>query len=470
MGESKLEYSGYWEKVDYWKGRGIELPKWADEVSEQGGVGVCAIDFYDDVFGDDLEEHRLPEDYRSGEYGAIAVELIQEGKKKIGKRITVTKGNDELYELIERSENFCMIAPISYAGKKRINQNARYLYALALEIDNIQPEYGIKELFYSWNRKVFPLPKPTYVVCSGTGVHLYYVFERPIPLFRNIFEQLSAVKRHLTPLFWNKYVTTSHRSHEIQWESLNQPFRCVGTRGKKKCYAMAFKMGEKVTIEYLNEFLPEELKMKAIYKSDLPLEKAKELYPEWYQKRIVEGSKAKGYWNRYKPIYYNWIEKIKSGAVVGKRYHCLENLCSLAVQCQIEPEQVEKDCREIALLFDEMTTDENNHFTEYDVLCALKTYHMPTEQAYRRKIEFISKKTGILLIPNKRNGRKQKQHCEVMRVIQGVVNPNWREGNGRKSKDEVVKEWRKNHPEGKPKDCTAETGLSKNTVYKWWNS
>lgn len=473
MGYSKLNYLDYLTKEDYWKERGVELPKWSSEIYEKGGKPVCAIDFYDDIFGEDLEEQRLPEDYRSGEYGGIAVELIPHGTKKQGKRVTVTKGNMELYDLIDRSENFCMMSPISYAGKNRSNENARYLYALTIEIDNIQPKSGIKELFYSWNRNVFPLPKPTYIVCSGNGLHLYFVFERPIPLFRNIFEQLSEVKKHFTPLFWNKYVTTTHEKSQIQWESLNQPFRCVGTRGKRKCYALAFQTGEKVTIEYLNQFLPEELKMNAVYKSSLSLEQAKELYPEWYQKRIVEKEKGKGHWNRHQPIYYNWIEKIKSGAVVGKRYNCMENLCSLAVQCQIEPEQVEKDCREIAVIFEEMTEDEDNHFTEYDVLCALRTYHIPTEKAYRRKIEYISQKTGIVLKANKRNGRRQSLHLKIARANRDILceergKIDWREGNGRKPKKEIVLEWRESHPEGKPKDCIADTGLSKNTVYKWW--
>ena len=75
MGYTKLNYEDYQENIDYWLGsEGVELPLWASEISNKGYRSVCAIDFYDDIFGDDLEEHRLPEDYRSGEYGGIAVE------------------------------------------------------------------------------------------------------------------------------------------------------------------------------------------------------------------------------------------------------------------------------------------------------------------------------------------------------------------------------------------------------------
>lgn len=314
-----------------------------------------------------------------------------------------------------------------------------------------------------------PVPKPTYIVCSGNGLHLYYVFERPIPLWQNIFDKLTEAKKYLTPRLWTKYITTAY--NKIEYESITQAFRCVGSKTKGNSYAMAFKCGDKVMIEYMNSFLPDDKKLDSIYKSNCSLEEAKEKYPEWYKRRIEEG-KDRGHFNRYKPIYYDWINKILDGAVVGRRYNCLENLCSLAVQCNIEPEQVEKDCRMVAEKFEMLTEDDKNHFTEYDILCALRTYHNADEQAYRRRIDFISAKTGITLVPNKRNGRTQEQHLAGARAIQEINDKyngtNWRDGNGRKPKKDIVQKWRSEHPEGKKADCIRDTGLDKKTVYKWW--
>lgn len=125
-------------------------------------------------------------------------------------------------------------------------------------------------------------------------------------VMENIFEGLTEVKKYLTPWFWNKYVTTAYEA--IQYESINQPFRCVGSRTKGNSYVMAFKTGEKITIEYLNSFLPEELRLDCVYKSKYTLDQARELYPEWYKRRIEQG-KDRGHFDRYQPIYYNWIEK-----------------------------------------------------------------------------------------------------------------------------------------------------------------
>ena len=147
----------------------------------------------------------------------------------------------------------------------------------------------------------------------------------------------------------------------------------------------------------------------------------------------------------------------------------MENLCSLAVQCQIEPEQVEKDCREIAVIFEEMTEDEDNHFTEYDVLCALRTYHIPTEKAYRRKIEYISQKTGIELKENKRNGRKQNMHLKIARFTLETMNDEKGKAlQGRPTAEQTVREWQERHPEGKKADCHRDTGLDPKTIRKWW--
>ena len=472
MGYSKLTYDDYMADYEYWIEQGVLAPKWAKELSGKGYKSVCAIDFYDDIFGEDLEEHRMPEDYQTGEYGAIAIEQIpykKDGKDLVkGRRTTVTRGNMELYDLIDRSERFCMIAPISYAGKRRTNDNARYMYALCIEVDNIKEKGGLNELIFSWERKSLTLPKPTYMVCSGNGVHLYFVFERPIPLFRNVFEQMGEAKKYWTRHFWSAYVTHTSEESEVQYESINQPFRCVGTVAKDgKAYAMAFKIGEKVTLEYLNDLLPDKLKINVVYRRNLSLEEAKEKYPKWYKRRIEEG-KERGHWNRYEGIYYDWIEKMRQGATVGHRYNCLENLCSLAVQCNIAPEQVEKDCRELAVLLESRTVEQDNHFTEYDILCALKTYHEASEGAYRRRIEFISAKTGIPLTPNKRNGRKQKDHIKLMNFVRDEINGN-KDWHGRKSKLEIVYSWRMENPNGTKAECIKATGLSKPTVYKWWD-
>lgn len=483
MGFSNLIYEDYVADPAFY---GTHLPKWAYALNKKGYNSISPIDFYNSIFGEDLEDHRSPEDYRSGEYGAIAVEkkkrVDKNGKpilrldKKTGKkvetyrghRITITKGNLELYRFIEESEGFCLMSPISYAGKHRTLKNARYLYALCIDVDHLKPN-GLRELIHSWTGRPmeYRLPKPTYIVCSGRGLHLYYVFKKAIPLWPNIFKAIADAKTDLTRRLWSSYVTAKWEKPE--YESLVQGFRIPGTITKDGGYALAFECGEKVTIEYMNQFLPADKQMTEIYKTDYTRAQAKALFPDWYKRR-VENGEPRGHWTRHPGIYYNWKEKILDGAVVGHRYNCLENLCSLAVQCNIPPDVLERDCHEVMIKFESMTDDPDNHFEEYDVLCAMKTYHLADEGAYRRRVEYIAQKTGIHLTPAKRNGRKQEVHLRRIRALQKADYPKdeWRNRKGQPSKSSIVKMWRLAHPDGRKIDCQRETGLSRPTILKHW--
>lgn len=493
---SMLSYSEYIEHIDYWTSCGVTPPKFVDEVCAEGGKPVSAVDFYDSIFGvcgEELKETRKghPEEYQTGEYGAIALEMVP-GVDADGRAInhprhkTVTRGCSELYGLIDSSNNFCMMSPISYAGKSRTVKNARELYALTIEIDNIQKRRGVKNLFYTFERKTHRMPRPTYIVCSGSGLHLYYVFERPVPLFANIYSQLSKAKKYFTQWLWDKPVTSTFEHKQIQFESVNQPFRIVGTVCKDgHSRAMAFETGKKITIEDLNALLPTDLQITAVYKSKLTLQKAKELYPDWYERRIEQGKK-KGFYKRYPGIYHNWVEKCLEGAGLGHRYFCLENLCALAVQCDIEEETLLKDVDLLTEYFESMTQDEDNHFTEHDKQSALRTYyiskekedkqHSFVESTYYRSIKTVSERTGIPLEPAKRRKKEKRigraRHVAAITAMRDAIYPDgsWRQGNGRKPKKQIVVDWRAEHPEGKKADCIRDTGLTKPTVYKWWKA
>ena len=489
MGYSTLSYDSYIEHSDYWYGQlGVQLPAWAHDVYAAGGRPVSALDFYAVLFaGDDdparqLEPHRTPDAYRQGEYGAIAVERVpyrsKTGKLEYrGRRTTVTRDCIELADLIDRSEHFCLMSPISYIGLTRTDAHARYLFALALEIDDIQPESGVTELFYSWERETSPLPRPTFVVCSGTGLHLYFVLAHPIPLFGNVLEALKAVKHWLVLHYWTPITTQTEKlGRKIQFEAVTQPFRIVGTRTRKGCaYAMAFQTGPRVTAKYLNSFLPPDVQVPTNYHGHTPLSEAKEKWPDWYKRRIKKKQPRKTFPPRSPGIYFDWKRKIYEGARVGHRYSCLENLCSLGVQCGISAEQVEADCEELAEYLEKLTVDEDNHFTSYDVKCALQTYYGAGEGAYRRTVEYVSARTGIPLTRNRRNGRTKAQHLKLARFARDLnyADPDgpdgWRAGNGRRPKKDVVQRWRAEHPDGRKADCIRDTGLSKPTVYKWWD-
>ena len=156
---------------------------------------------------------------------------------------------------------------------------------------------------------------------------------------------------------------------------------------------------------------------------------------------------------------------------VGHRYWCLSVLASYGIKCDIPEDEVLTDALKLLPMFDNISDDEHNRFTKRDVLDAMNMYQENYVTYSRAEVERVS---GISVPPNKRNGRKQADHVKLMNFVRDEINgnKNWREGNGRpkgsSQQKKMVKEWRIAHPEGTPKDCIAETGISKNTVYRWW--
>lgn len=433
---------------------------------EQSYREVNYKDFYRDVFPlGSLEEKGV---YEVGKYNAIA-HAIKVGDNKT-KRYIVTDDLDVLDKLVE-CDDFCIIRPISFIGKSAKSDNARFMYAMAIDLDGIKSKKNFDFLIHQISNGhnmlsvVWGLPKPTYLVSSGTGIHLYYVFEKPIPLFKNVVKGLERLKKRLTWQAWTQ--GASVLSDNVQYESLFQGFRMVGTVTKNGGRCRAFKVGNKVTIEYLNKYVPEEYQVETIvYQSKLTLKVAKELYPEWYKKRIIN-KQLRGSWVCKKDLYDWWIRTLKECATEGHRYWCIMTLCTYAKKCGVSREVLEKDAYGLIPFMNSL----GSAFTEDDVLHALQAYD---DSYITYPIKTIEERTDIKIERNKRNGRKQKQHLERARAVQEIDYPNgeWRNQEGRpkgSGKRNIVKEWRDNNPDGKKIDCERETGLSRHTILKWWN-
>lgn len=401
--------------------------------------------------------------HEQGKYNAIAVELLPKSSKGNAKRYLITDELDYIDKLLEK-ENFIILSPVSYAGRTRESKNARYIYAIAIDLDGIETTQQITDLFYQMENDI--LPTPTFTVSSGTGLHLYYQLESPVPCFDNITKQLHTLKQELTKKIWNRYTTSLYNKPQLQ--SLFQGFRLVGGVTKAGNRTKAYKTGEPVTIEYLNNFVEKKYQVKEFtYKSELPLAQAKEKYPEWYEKRVVK-KQPKGVWTCKHDLYSWWLERLKAGATVGHRYYCIMCLAIYAKKSGVSKEELEKDAFNLVDDMELLTTDENNHFTRADVLAALEMYN---DNYFTFPIDSITELTAIPIEKNKRNGRKQALHLKIARATLDIMNEEKGKAlQGRHSKEKEVLNWRYEHPTGSKADCIRDTGLSRKTVKKYWDN
>lgn len=452
------------------------LEKWLETYFDE----VEPVEFYRGIFPEgELDTEGSFTDYKyTGIVVAVTPEKKANGKPKI-KRYTIT---DDLrtVERCCRTNDFCLCSPISYAGKERSAERARFLYAVAVDLDKVRERdgepIGLNSLWNGHIEAVGRIPKPTYIVSSGSGIHLYYVLDRAIPLFQDTAKQLQAFKRRLTWLIWNESIVDIKDDREIQYEGIYQGFRMPGTITKAGGRARAFLTGDVVTMEYLNSFVEEKYQVsRYARKSNLTRKQAQEKFPEWYERRI-EKKEPRGVWHVSRNVYDWWKREILRGARVGHRYYCLMTLAMYARKCSmydvkhnpqpVTREELEKDCFEIMAYFESMTNDDKNHFTEADVLDALEAFDDKWIVYPRNSIEY---KSGIPIPKNKRNGRKQEIHLKIARASKAILKEvGDMKAEGRPSKEIAVKSWIAGHPDGTPTEAARELQVSRTTVYKYW--
>jgi len=470
--------------VPLWHSRG-KLKSYDDKnkLLAQISLGeVSPIEFYDDIFP--IREHKG--DTTTSCSNPIICYKVRQKEPFMGYHFMDTdkpffrteimfSGQDGL-DTLERAQksDFALCGLCSYYGKARRSTNAYKLHGMCIDLDGVA-ERQLYNLWYLCTDTCV-LPLPTYIVNSGKGLHLYYVFEEPIPLYPNIRPFLAQLYRNMEDLLVYENTSYIPREKRQGYLSIYQTFRMVGSvNGKYDVILRAYKTGKRVSLSYLNDFLPEKHRIPIFNdiseyswsENHISLEEAKRLYPNWYQRKIVEG-KPSLQWVCNKGLYDWWFEKLQSGIHVGNRYFCIGILYAFAIKCNIPIDEVREDA--MGLLPILKTHDvEDNAFTEDDILAA---EHYYSSDSARMSIRYIEAKTGIRIPRNKRNGRSREDHIKRVNALNKFDQIDGKgayTNNGRKPQKDVVRQWRLEHPDGKKAQCIKDTGLSKPTVYKWWD-
>ena len=373
----------------------------------------------------------------------IALQIEEDGKTK---RCTITDELDELREL--QDTDFTIMSPISYFGLRRCGKNARYLYALVFDLDGVgMPQ--LRDTLHQMNKDI--LPQATFVVNSGTGLHLYYVLKEPVPMYPHNQKCLKELKYSLTRQIWNKFTSTIK---EPQMQGILQGFRVVGSGSKlgREYPVRAFRFGGPVELARLLDYIPdsngEQQRLEGLMKkSRLSLAEAKEKYPDWYERRIVK-KERRGRWTVKRDLY-DWI---------------------YAKKCGIDEDELRRDAFALLRPYDDMSVEDINRFTKDDVVCALEMFN---EDYVTFPRDDIAKISGLSMPVNKRNWRKQEQHLRLARGQLAILRDMGEIKQGRPvgsgTAQNQVSEWRQQHPEGRKADCHRDTGLDPKTIRKWWD-
>lgn len=501
----------------YWQGkRDAYIAMSRRMLDEPGWEWRDPLAFYRDVFPEGFLQERWAEGERRSEFdgkpNAIALKFGPKTRKQLVKgkkvdvpvieRLTVTDDLEGVSALVKASiaENAPVyMAPVSWYGRNNKAANARFLHAFAVDLDGVTPaKLGsvLKQMRNGHdpaNEKWVSMPQASYIVMSGRGLHLYYLLDRPVPLIPAVVPFLQQLKRRLTDVVWTDY-TSEDGNEGRQYQGIYQGFRMPGTttrlnghgvdaKDTNKYEALAFMYApdgasepRRVTLDYLVDYcgirgkeIPGELYRVLETKGGrTPIAEAKEMWPEWHERRIVQGEEKKGY-DTNRGAYESWLSRIEDEAVVHGRYFAVLALVAYAVKCNVSLKELEKDAYGLVPVLDKLSDEPGNRFTDYDVACALSAYGSNDLRFWKN--EYMCRRAKIATHENKHNGRPQALHLEGARAIQEINDKAngtcWRDGNGRKPKRDEIRAYAAEHPEASQRAIAKALGVSPTTVNKW---
>lgn len=437
---------------------------------------IDGYDFYRAIFPDNENMGELHTNFSKPNAIYLYKDEKDEGtKRSLRRRIMLNDTWEEDYMSYVERNPLTLCSGLSYRKRANKINNAQRMNALIIDLDGVgERELRTLLLRFGKNPRITrTLPTPTYIVMSGRGLHVYYVFQEPIDLYPNIKVQLKSLKHDLTFRMW-EYKSTS-QNKEIQYQSINQSFRMVGSiNNKYGVVVRAFQTGERVTLDYLNQYAAEQNRVdvnRPFKPSKMTREEAKEAYPEWYQRVIVEKRHQIKKWDiKGKQGYalYEWwirqIDKIRG----GHRYYFLMCLAIYACKCDVPKKKLKADM--LNLFEDLKEVEHDNPLTKEDIESALEAYD---KEYYNFTIADIDKLTDVRIERNKRNHRKQSDHVKLMNYVRDEINgnKNWRNKDGRPAgsgtKEQLIKDYIQENPSATVTQIASALSVSRPTVYKY---
>lgn len=420
--------------------------------------------------------------------------------------VTTTPGDREMLDsrFISRCKNayFCIIAPILFRGWSRSLGNAERCFGIGIDLDHVDKPELMHQVIINMTRVIDGhkwWPIPNIVTNSGHGLHLYFLFEKSVDIHTEDQQNLmKKLKYGLINRIWNVnsiygFVSSKSEVHDVQRQGITQGFRPPESLTKFQVPVVSFALKNQVyhTVRELNEFISSNSKYKLTDAevealesgkqydpSKTKLEVAKKLWPDWYQRRILNKEPIRK-WNPEPRLYdfaLRMITDYESPIAVGHRYYCLRMLAIIASKCKIPYSQLKKDADRLLPRLKGLAdpNDSTTKFKDEDRDAALSDYFK--DNVYNFKWEIMLEKTGLEQFYGskyRKLTKEQKQAAEQNRLDQDTHLllarqrrdtlrarrnlPKWDLNNGRpvgsftpaenSTQAQLVKAWRMEHPD-----------------------
>ena len=455
-----------------------------------GAEEVSPADFYRGVFGksrgyvrygDDLEVPVTLSSEAGGTWRSVKLSRLSE----------ISEGRNDAY-----------VSPCTYFPKKSSDgswhsSNGKRcmdeICAFVVDLDHVDPD--VPSLLFEdipdapgWFEGV---PAPTYAVCSGKGLHLYFVLEQPVPALKRWMLELEQVNRKLYELFavpalpagfedleTGEVFLLDARIGDVDYHGVSQPYRVVGSFPKSGSDPVsAWRVGNTVSIEDLARFAgldetvwdADEFDM-----SESLLSKASGSNPNWAREKKTS---RKG----WTPGFYRWLaQREKDHARLygeyGHRYKQVQALSIAAIKDGIPRAQLEEDVRDLYKRWNACSAKYGHPRIEWAECRKAMNSFDPVRSGYRKFPKWwLEGLCGWEFGTQKRNGRSQAEHlAKVARPIrfyrkqagdESVVGGGRPKGSG--TKTDAVRSFAAAHPDANHSEIARALGVSRPTVIKW---
>lgn len=398
------------------------------------GDWVSATTFYEDIFGD--EDIIMP------------IVIIDDDEEKHIVKMSIGEAIEQ-----SRGRNDILMGGTTYFNGFISKSTAQNIYSFIVDMDNVYSGVLLRSLQHNWKLETGEaVPMPTYIVNSGTGLHLYFVLEEPLPCYKSQIKQIDQLYRRLAVIETTRRV---YLRPSVQW--FGQDFRMAGGCGKNGWENTVFRVGKKWNVDELARAVGLE-NVHFVHKRD-SLSK-----PKIENKGKKKGQNRKGYYLNSR-VYESSVERCRSETYEGTRYMSMCALSVLGWKCKISREKLESDLLSLIPIYNK---NARRLIRQKEIYSAMKMYNQKAMETPKLRTQDW---LGWKFKGSKRNGRKRAEHIKLMNFVRDEINGNkdWRNSEGSPNKANIVRLWRKNNPERKKIDCERETGLSRHTVLKWWN-
>lgn len=420
-------------------------------VLEQFGEWTDAWSMYEDIYPD--MDMMMP------------IIIIDEEEQKHVIKMTIEEAIDTC-----KGRNDVLMGGTSYFNEFVSKATAKTLYAFIIDMDNVYSGTLLNALRDEWRTANGEyVPMPTYIVNSGTGLHLYFVLEQPLPCYKSQLANIDQLYRRLAVMETTKRV---YLRQSVQW--FGQDFRMVGGNGKNGWENTAFKVGKKWNIDQLGKAVG----LKNVHFLHEGEVKPKEVAEKKDNHKRKSGPRKGYYLNR--AVYDSSVERCRQETHEGNRYMSMCALSVLAYKCKVPIEELEEDLISLLPVYNNNAV---RKVKKKEIYSAMKMYN---ERAINTPKIRSEDWLGWKFKGSKRNNRKQHEHLHAEYWVSEKGRPNVNickqnrelalkfmrdngEIEGRPSKCSIVKSWRENNPEGTKADCKRATKLDAKTIRKWWD-